>query len=121
MTNFVINIADGAYNDVKAAVEALGSSIEPLASGISSDFTTALVTAIKQLPQLFLDVVVNAVPVVVAAAPTLSAAAIASAVEASAIQTLSTQGKAIADADLVAFKGAVLATVASTQAQATAP
>jgi hypothetical protein len=101
------------YNNMIGNIKEL---IEPVAAGIGTDIMAALSTAVKQLPQLILDIIEGAVPAVVAAAPSGNAATIAAAVEASAIQTLSTQGVAIADADLVAFKGAVLATVATAQA-----
>lgn len=121
MTNFVINIVDGAEADVKAVLANIGVQMQPveaLAKGIGQDIMVALTTAVKQLPTLVLEIIEGAVPAVIAAAPTATTESIVSAIETSAISTLSTQGKAIADEDLVAFKGAVLATVATAQANA---
>ena len=124
MTNFVINIVDGAEADAKAALAAIGVSMQPeiaVAKAVGGDIMVALDNAVKQLPQLIMDIIAGAVPAVMAAAPSASSADIVSAIETSAISTLNTQGKALADADLVAFKGAVLATVATAAAQASTP
>jgi hypothetical protein len=118
MTNVIITDIENAFKPVETLVE-----------GVGTDFTTALVNAMKQLPQLILDVIEAAVPAVVATlagsvagpAGAVTAASIAAAVEDSAIQTLSTQGVSIADADLAAFKGAVLATVVNAQSATPAP
>lgn len=37
MTNFIVNIADGAYEDVKAAVEAVGHALQPVEATVVAD------------------------------------------------------------------------------------
>lgn len=42
MTNFVINIAEGAYEDVKAALTAVGHDLQPVETAVVTDIKTEL-------------------------------------------------------------------------------
>ena len=45
MTNFIVNIAEGAYEDIKTAVESLGSKLEPVEVTVVTEVKTAVSSA----------------------------------------------------------------------------
>lgn len=102
--------------------EAVIQPIETLVEGEVADVRDLFLTAMKQLPQIAMDVLSAAIPAVVAAAvPGATAATIGAAVASAALNELETQGKPVLDQDLAAFQGAALATAYSAVQAAAVP
>lgn len=98
-------------SEIIQEIEAEFQPLVNLVEGEAKDARDALYAAMKQVPPLLMQVLVDALPVVFAAAvPGSTVVTIGTAVAEAAIADLKARGMPILEADLAAFHGAALAT-----------